>query len=72
MNKRQRKKRDAKGLTLIFRCNGVFRAEDYEKMRQAIQIQLDKGNTVILPAYLSLEGIAGGSRVNRIKITKER
>lgn len=35
MNKRQRKKRDAKGLTLIFRCNGVFRAEDYEKMRQA-------------------------------------
>lgn len=40
-------------------------------MRQAIQIQLDKGNTVILPAYISLEGIAGGSRVNKIKITKE-
>lgn len=72
MNKRQHKKRDAKGLTLIFSCKGVYRAEEYEKMRQAIQIQLSKGDVVVLPAYLRLEGIAGGSRVNKIKITKER
>lgn len=44
MNRRQRKKKDAKGLILIFSCEMVCK----------------------------LEGIAGGSRVKRIKIMKER
>lgn len=71
MNKRQRKKRDSKELTLVFRCSGLYKAEEYVKMRQAIQSQLDKGNVIVLPHYLSLEGIAGG-RAKNIKITKER
>lgn len=72
MNKRQRKKRDSKELTLVIKCSGLYRAEEYVKMRQAIQSQLDKGNVVVLPHYLSLEGIIGGSRVTKIQITKER
>lgn len=72
MNKRQRKKRDSKGLTLVFKCNGLYMPAEYIKIQQLIQHQLDIGNVIVLPNYLSLEGIAGGSRVNKIVITKER
>ena len=37
-----------------------------------IQAQLNKGNVIVLPPYLRLEGIAGGSRAKKIKIMKER
>jgi hypothetical protein len=37
-----------------------------------IQAQLNKENVIVLPPYLRLEGIAGGSRVKKIKIMKER
>lgn len=70
MNKRQRKKRDNKGLILIFRCKALYRQEDYAKMEQTIKAQLNKGNLIVLPPQLTLEGIAGGSRVNKIKITR--
>lgn len=64
MNRRQRKKKDAKGLILIFSCEMVCKQETYAN--------LNKGNVIVLPPYLRLEGIAGGSRVKRIKIIKER
>ena len=70
MNRRQRKKKDAKGLTLI--CKMVCQQETYANLEQMIQAQLNKGNVIVLPPYLRLEGIAGGSRVKKIKIMKER
>ena len=72
MNRRQRKKKDAKGLTLIFSCEMVCKQETYANLERMIQAQLNKGNVIVLPPYLRLEGIAGGSRVKRIKIMKER
>lgn len=72
MNSRQRKKKDAKGLTLIFSCKVVCKQETYANLEQMIQAQLNKGNVIVLPPYLRLEGIAGGSRVKKIKIMKER
>lgn len=71
MNKRQRKKRDSKGIILIFRCEALYRQEDYANMGRTIKAQLNKDNLIVLPPQLTLEGIAGGSRVNKIKITKE-
>ena len=72
MNRRQRKKKDAKGLTLLFSCEMVCKQETYANREQTIQEQLNKGNVIVLPPYLRLEGIAGGSRVKKIKIMKER
>ena len=72
MNRRQRKKKDAKGLILIFSCEMVCKQEAYANLEQTIQEQLNKGNVIVLPPYLRLEGIAGGSRVKKIKIMKER
>lgn len=72
MNKRQRKKKDAKGLTLIFSCKMVCKQETYANLERMIQAQLNKGNVIVLPPYLRLEGTAGGSRVKKIKIMKER
>lgn len=72
MNRRQRKKKDAKGLILIFSCEMVCKQETYANLEQTIQAQLNKGNVIVLPLYLRLEGIAGGSRVKKIKIMKER
>lgn len=72
MNSRQRKKKDAKGLTLIFSCKVVCKQETYADLERMIQAQLNKGNVIVLPPYLRLEGIAGGSRVKKIKIMKER
>ena len=72
MNRRQRKKKDAKGLTLLFSCEMVCKQETYANREQTIQAQLNKGNVIVLPPYLRLEGIAGGSRVKKIKIMKER
>jgi hypothetical protein len=72
MNRRQRKKKDAKGLMLIFSCEMICKQETYANLEQTIQTQLNKGNVIVLPPYLRLEGIAGGSRVKRIKIMKER
>lgn len=72
MNRRQRKKKDAKGLILIFSCEMVCKQEAYANLEQTIQAQLNKGNVIVLPPYLRLEGIAGGSRVKKIKIMKER
>lgn len=72
MNRRQRKKKDAKGLILIFSCEMVCKQETYANLEQTIQAQLNKGNVIVLPTYLRLEGIAGGSRVKKIKIMKER
>lgn len=72
MNRRQRKKKDAKGLILIFSCEMVCKQETYANLEQTIQAQLNKGNVIVLPPYLRLEGIAGGSRVKRIKIMKGR
>lgn len=72
MNRRQRKKKDAKGLILIFSCEMVCKQETYANLEQTIQAQLNKGNVIVLPPHLRLEGIAGGSRVKRIKIMKER
>lgn len=71
MNKRQRKKRDSKGLILIFRCKAICKPEVYAKMEQRIKEQLSKSNVILLPPQLELEGIVGGSRANKIKITKE-
>ena len=50
----------------------VCKQEVYANLEQMIQAQLNKGNVVVLPPYLRLEGIAGGSRVKKIKIVKER
>lgn len=72
MNRRQRKKKDAKGLTLIFSCEMVCKQETYANLERMIQAQLNKGDVIVLPPYLRLEGITGGSRVKRIKIMKER
>lgn len=72
MNSRQRKKKDAKGLTLIFSCKVVCKQETYANLERMIQAQLNKDNVIVLPPYLRLEGIAGGSRVKKIKIMKER
>jgi hypothetical protein len=72
MNRRQRKKKNAKGLILIFSCEMVCKQETYANLEQTIQAQLNKGNVIILPPYLRLEGIAGGSRVKKIKIMRER
>lgn len=72
MNRRQRKKKDSKGLTLIFSCKMVCKQETYADLERTIQAQLNKGNVIVLPPYLRLEGIAGGSRVKKIKIMKER
>lgn len=72
MNSRQRKKKDAKGITLIFSCKVVCKQETYANLERMIQAQLNKGNVIVLPPYLRLEGIAGGSRVKKIKIMKER
>ena len=72
MNRRQRKKKDAKGLTLIFSCKMVCKQETYANLERMIQAQLNKGNVIVLPPYLRLEGIAGGSRVKKIKIMKVR
>ena len=72
MNRRQRKKKDAKGLILIFSCEMVCKQETHANLEQTIQAQLNKGNVIVLPPYLRLEGIAGGSRLKRIKIMKER
>lgn len=72
MNRRQRKKKDAKGLILIFSCEMVCKQETYANLEQTIQAQLNKGNVIVLPPYLRLERIAGGSRVKKIKIMKER
>lgn len=72
MNRRQRKKKDAKGLILIFSCEMVCKQETYANLEQTIQAQLNKGNVIVLPPYLRLEGIAGDSRVKKIKIMKER
>ena len=72
MNRRQRKKKDAKDLTLIFSCKMVCKQETYADLKRMIQAQLNKGNVIVLPPYLRLEGIAGGSRAKKIKIMKER
>lgn len=72
MNRRQRKKKDAKGLTLIFSCEMVCKQETYTNLERMIQAQLNNGDVIVLPPYLRLEGISGGSRVKRIKIMKER
>lgn len=71
MNRRQRKKKDAKGLMLIFSCEMICKQETYANLEQTIQTQLNKGNVIVLPPYLRLEGIAGGSRVKKIKIMEE-
>lgn len=49
----------------------VCKQETYANLEQTIQAQLNKGNVIVLPPYLRLEGIAGGSRVKKIKIMKE-
>ena len=72
MNRRQRKKKDAKGLTLIFSREMLCKQETYANLERMIQAQLNKGNVIILPPYLRLEGMAGGSRAKKIKIMKER
>lgn len=72
MNRRQRKKKDAKGLTLIFSCKMACKQETYANLERMIQAQLNKGNVIVLPPYLRLEGIAGGNRAKKIKIMKER
>ena len=72
MNRRQRKKKDAKGLTLIFSCEMLCEQETYANLERMIQAQLNKGNVIVLPPYLRLEGMAGGSRAKKIKIMKER
>ena len=72
MNRRQRKKKDAEGLTLIFSCEMICKQETYANLERIIQAQLNKGNVIVLPPYLRLEGLAGGSRVKRITILKER
>ena len=72
MNRRQRKKKDAKGLILIFSCEMVCKQETYANLEQTIQAQLNEDNVIVLPPYLRLEGIAGGSRLKKIKIMKER
>ena len=46
MNRRQRKKKDAKGLTLIFSCEMVCKQETYANLEQTIQAQLNKGNVI--------------------------
>lgn len=56
MNRRQRKKKDTKGLTLIFSCEMVCKQETYANLEQTIQAQLNKGNVIVLPPYLRLEG----------------
>ena len=72
MNRRQRKKKDAKGLTLIFSREMLCKQETYANLERMIQAQLNKGNVIILPPYLRLERMAGGSRAKKIKIMKER
>lgn len=72
MNRRQRKKKDTKGLTLIFSREMLCKQETYANLERMIQAQLNKGNVIILPPYLRLEGMAGGSRAKKIKIMKER
>lgn len=52
MNRRQRKKKDAKGLTLIFSCKMVCKQETYADLERMIQAQLNKGNVIVLPPYL--------------------
>lgn len=39
MNRRQRKKKDAKGLILIFSCEMVCKQETYANLEQTIQAQ---------------------------------
>lgn len=72
MNKRQRKKRNkAQQLTIILGCDSVFRAEEYEKIRKAIERQLRAGSVVVLPVYLHVEAIIQQDGRRRIEIKQE-
>lgn len=56
MNRRQRKKKDAKGLTLIFSCKMVCKQETYANYKLGLMPPLDQENT---PQY-----IAGDMHIN--------
>lgn len=49
MNRRQRKKRDKKAITVFIGCDKTAKAEDYRKMKESIEYQLRAGSVVLLP-----------------------
>ncbi len=72
MNRRQKKKRDkAQTLTIIVGCTGLYKAEEYEKMRKSIEYQLRAGSVIVLPAYLHVEAIIQQEGSRRIEIKHE-
>lgn len=72
MNRRQRKKRNkAQRLIIILGCKGVFKAEQYEKMRKSVEYQLRAGNVILLPAYLRVEAIIQQDGSRNVEIKQE-
>ena len=74
MNKRQRKKRARQQgkLTVVIGCDIKLRAEEYIRLRTAVQQQIDSGNVVLLPSYMHVEAIVKDTAARQIEIkTKE-
>lgn len=67
MNRRQRKKRDKKAITVFIGCDKTAKAEDYRKMKESIEYQLRVGSAVLLPAYLHVEAVIRERGSRRIK-----
>jgi hypothetical protein len=74
VNKRQRKKRARQQgkLTVVIGCDMKLRAEEYIRLRAAVQQQIDSGNVVLLPSYMHVEAIVKDTAERQIEIkTKE-
>ena len=74
MSKRQRKKRARQQdkLTVVIGCDMKLRAEEYIRLRAAVQQQIDSGNVVLLPSYMHVEAIVKDTAARQIEIkTKE-
>ena len=71
MNRRQRKKKSKKQITVFIGCDKVARAEDYRKMKESIEYQLRTGSAVLLPAYLHVEAVIQQPGSRHIVIEQE-
>lgn len=75
MNSRQRKKKQRqqarKEITIVLGCNGMYKAEDYERMRKSVEYQMKAGSVIVLPAYLHVEAIIQAKGSRRIEIKRE-
>lgn len=59
-------------LTVVIGCDMKLRAEEYIRLRAAVQQQIDSGNVVLLPSYMHVEAIVKDTAARQIEIkTKE-